>query len=165
MLFGSDIVNEKGILNRTLLAQRAFADKEQTQKLNRTTHPWIVKEIRTLIQQYEKQGANVIVLDAPTLIESGLSQDCHKTIGVLAPVQVRLKRIIQRDGLTEEQALFAYSCTTGGFLLSVTMRCHFRRLFGKCGIIRADSRYSKEGRMSTNGKHTCKVFREEAFQT
>ena len=73
--FGSDIVNEKGILNRTLLAQRAFADKEQTQKLNRTTHPWIVKEIRTLIQQYEKQGANVIVLDAPTLIESGLSQD------------------------------------------------------------------------------------------
>lgn len=47
----------------------------------------------------------MIVLDAPTLIESGLSQDCHKTIGVLAPVQVRLKRIIQRDGLTEEQAL------------------------------------------------------------
>ena len=47
----------------------------------------------------------MIVLDAPTLIESGLSQDCHKTIGVLAPVQVRLKRIIQRDGLTEDQAL------------------------------------------------------------
>ena len=50
----------------------------------------------------------MIVLDAPTLIESGLSQDCHKTIGVLAPVQVRLKRIIQRDGLTEEQALCVF---------------------------------------------------------
>ena len=47
----------------------------------------------------------MIVLDAPTLIESGLSSDCHKTIAVLAPVQVRLERIIQRDGLTREQAL------------------------------------------------------------
>ena len=65
--FGSDILNEEGMLNRTLLAQRAFANKEQTQRLNRITHPWIVKEIRTLMQQYEQQGANVIVLDAPLL--------------------------------------------------------------------------------------------------
>lgn len=103
--FGSDIVNEKGILNRTLLAQRAFADKEQTQRLNQITHPWIVKEIHMLIQRYQKQNADVVVLDAPTLIESGLYRDCHKNIAVLAPVQVRLDRIIQRDGLTEEQAL------------------------------------------------------------
>ncbi len=102
--FGSDIVNEKGILNRTLLAQRAFANKEQTQKLNRITHPWIVKEIRTLIQQYQEQGANVIVLDAPTLIESGLYKICYKTIVVLAPMQVRLERIMQRDRLTKEEA-------------------------------------------------------------
>ena len=103
--FGSDIVNEKGDLNRSLLAQRAFADKEQTQKLNQITHPWIVKEIRMLIRQYQKQGVSVIVLDAPTLIESGLYRDCHKTIAVLAPMQVRMERIMQRDGLTEEQAL------------------------------------------------------------
>ena len=88
--FGSDIVNEKGILNRTLLAQRAFANKEQTQKLNRIT---------------QEQGANVIVLDAPTLIESGLYKICYKTIVVLAPMQVRLERIMQRDRLTKEEAL------------------------------------------------------------
>ncbi len=103
--FGSDILNEEGMLNRTLLAQRAFANKEQTQRLNRITHPWIVKEIRTLMQQYEQQGANVIVLDAPTLIESGLYKDCNKTIAVVAPMPVRLERIMQRDKLTEEQAL------------------------------------------------------------
>ena len=103
--FGSDIVNEEGVLNRSLLAQRAFANKEQTQKLNQITHPWIVKEIRMFIQQYQKQGVDVIVLDAPTLIESGLYRDCYKTIAVLAPMQVRLERIMQRDGLTEEQAL------------------------------------------------------------
>ena len=43
--FGSDIVNEKGILNRTLLAQRAFADKEQTQNLNHHLPVNMVKEI------------------------------------------------------------------------------------------------------------------------
>lgn len=103
--FGDDILNETGSLNRALLAQRAFANAEQTQKLNRVTHPWILKEIHMLIKQYKKQCAAVIVLDAPLLFESGLQQECQKTIAVLAPLQVRLNRIMQRDQLTKEQAL------------------------------------------------------------
>ena len=55
--------------------------------------------------QFQKGDAAVIVLDAPTLFESGLAGDCCSTIGVLAPAQVRLQRIMERDGLTREQAL------------------------------------------------------------
>lgn len=103
--FGSDILNEKGSLNRALLAQRAFANKKQTQKLNHVTHPWILKEIHMLIKQYQQQGVKVLVLDAPLLFESGLQHDCHLTVSVLAPQQVRFNRIMQRDQLTKEQAL------------------------------------------------------------
>ena len=103
--FGSDILNETGSLNRTLLAQRAFATKEQTQKLNDVTHPWILKEIHMLMKQYQRQGVKTLVLDAPLLFESGLQHACHQTVSVLAPLKVRLSRIMERDGLTEEQAL------------------------------------------------------------
>ncbi len=101
--FGNDILNDQGFLNRPLLAQRAFSDKEQTQKLNQVTHPYIIEEIQRLIQQYKKY-AKVIVLDAPLLFEAGLQYDCDKTVSVLAPLQIRMDRIINRDGISQEQA-------------------------------------------------------------
>lgn len=102
--FGNDILNEQGNLNRPLLAQRAFSSKEQTQKLNQVTHPYILQEIQRLIQQYKKY-VKVIVLDAPLLFEAGLQHDCDKTVSVLAPLQIRMDRIIKRDGISQEQAL------------------------------------------------------------
>lgn len=103
-IFGSDIINNDGSLNRKLLAQRAFSSKENTDILNGITHPAIISKVREYIDIYSKES-EVIIFDAPQLFESGGDKMCDKIIAVTAPVEVRLKRIISRDGISEKDAL------------------------------------------------------------
>ncbi len=96
--FGQDILLPDGTLNRSLLAQRAFADKAHTDLLNSIMHPAIMQEcLRT--------AHGLAVLDAPQLFEAHAQQYCYKIIAVTAPTDIRIQRIMQRDGISEEQAL------------------------------------------------------------
>lgn len=95
--FGQDIL-ENGVLNRALLAERAFASQEQTEKLNRLMHPAIMARCK-------EAAAGLCVLDAPQLFEAQAQQDCYKVISVTAPLAVRLQRITERDNISEKQAL------------------------------------------------------------
>ena len=97
--FGKEIINPDGTLNRKLLAKIAFSDKAKTELLNATIFPFI----RTLVLEETKDGN--ILLDAPTLFESKIDNICTKTIAVLSDKEIRLKRIIARDDLTEAEAL------------------------------------------------------------
>lgn len=94
--FGEDIV-KNGELDRKLLASRAFDTKEHTKKLNLILHPAIAEKCKG-----EAQG--LTVLDASQLFEANMQNDCYKVIGVLADEDVRIKRIIARDNITEQQA-------------------------------------------------------------
>lgn len=97
-VFGTDILLENGELNRKALARKAFATLEQTETLNKTLFPFITELV-------EKEfDSELILLDAPTLIESGLNKKCDKVIGVWADPEIRLKRICERDGLSLEDA-------------------------------------------------------------
>ena len=97
--FGSGILNQDGTLNRKLLAKIAFSEKAKTELLNATIFPFI----RTLVLEKTKDGN--ILLDAPTLFESKIDNIGFKTIAVLSDKEIRIKRIIARDNLTEEEAL------------------------------------------------------------
>lgn len=94
--FGNDIIKD-GVLNRQLLADRAFKSKAMTQKLNAIMHP-------AIIELCENQAQGLCVLDAPQLFESNAHTKCYKTIAVVADDETRIKRIIQRDNITEAQA-------------------------------------------------------------
>ena len=99
----SGVVKE-GELDRKALGLKAFSSAENTKKLNSITHPFIVSEIKTIIENAREDGAKFILLDAPTLFEAGANNLCQKTIAVLADKSERLKRIMARDGLTKPQA-------------------------------------------------------------
>ena len=100
--FGSDILCEDMSLNRKKLAEKAFSSKENTLLLNSITHP----EITKLIEKKIKENLDkTIVLDAPTLFESGADKLCDKIVCVLADENIRVDRIIERDNITHEQAL------------------------------------------------------------
>jgi len=99
--FGKDIISN-GKLDRRLLASRAFADKESTDALNSITLPPIVDKILNTINSCNN---NYILLDAPTLFESGAHKLCSATVGVISDDETRKSRIIQRDKITDEQAL------------------------------------------------------------
>ena len=94
--FGNDII-ENGELNRKRLAERAFASREKTDRLNEIMHPAIV-------EMCKKAAEGLCVLDAPQLFEAEMQGDCYKVISVTAPEEIRLKRITERDALTAEQA-------------------------------------------------------------
>ena len=97
-VFGVDILNSDGTLNRKALARKAFSTKENTLLLNQTLFPFI----KNLV--LEETKADKVLLDAPTLFESGINSICFKTIAVLSDSQIRLNRIIERDNLSEEDA-------------------------------------------------------------
>lgn len=95
--FGQDIVKD-GVLDRSLLAERAFSDREKTDRLNAIMHPEIARLCRA-------DADGLCVLDAPQLFEAGLQDECYRLVYVSAPESVRLERIKDRDGITEKQAL------------------------------------------------------------
>ncbi len=102
--FGEDIINDDGTLNRRLLACRAFASRENTDKLNLITHPLITEEFEAEIKKAEREGYDKAVIDAAALLESECKNLYSKIIVVYAPEEMRLKRILSRDGITEEEA-------------------------------------------------------------
>ena len=103
-LFGPEVVAEDGTLNRRAMAAKVFSDKDELLKLNTILYPIIVQKIRDQIAELAKAGKKRILLDAPTLFESGANRLCSKTVAVLAEEDRRLFRIMERDHLTEEEA-------------------------------------------------------------
>jgi len=95
-----DVVSE-GVLNRPALAKIVFNDAEELHKLNTITHKYIVEEIK---QRIKKSKAPIFIIDAIALFESGLSDLCDVTVCVTADKDVRLKRIMARDGLARIEA-------------------------------------------------------------
>lgn len=94
--FGQDII-KNGELDRNLLAKRAFCDKTKTARLNSIMHPVIMELCR-------KEADGLCVLDAPQLFEAGAQKYCYKVISVIAPKDICTERIMNRDGITMEQA-------------------------------------------------------------
>lgn len=99
-VFGEDIIKD-GELDRKLLASRAFSDENKKQLLEDTIFPFILNLVLEKIEKSEKQ---TVLLDAPTLYESGIDEFCGDVIAVLGEREIRKERIIKRDFLTEEQA-------------------------------------------------------------
>lgn len=96
--FGKEILNIDGELNRKALARIAFSSYDKTQLLNKTILPFIKELILAEID------TDRVLLDAPTLFESGMDKICSKTVAVLADKEKRLKRITERDGISAEDA-------------------------------------------------------------
>lgn len=98
--FGEDTI-ENGRVNRKALALKAFASKEATQLLNETVFPFVTYAILRKIEEKEEQ---TVILDAPTLYESGIDEICCLSVAVLADKELRTRRIKERDNLSDEAA-------------------------------------------------------------
>lgn len=99
--FGAEsVINDS--LNRKAVSQIVFTNREKLELLNAITHKHITKRIFEILSEYD--DSETVILDAPTLFESGLHNSCESVIGIIAPDKQCISRIIARDGITEAQA-------------------------------------------------------------
>lgn len=103
--FGYDIINNDGSCNRKRLAQKAFSSRKSTDLLNSITHPWILRRTAEYISECKSNGSDIIIFDAPQLFESGGEKMCDIVVSVTAPTEIRLSRIMNRDGINKDEAL------------------------------------------------------------
>lgn len=102
--FGDAIFTPDGLLNRRALAALVFADKNTLERLNATVLPIVIDRMRKIIRELDERGEKVLIVDAPTLIESGFHKECDFVLSISAPEDVRIARIQARDGIDEQRA-------------------------------------------------------------
>ncbi len=94
-----------GKLDRKALGAVVFTDEEALRDLNIITHRHINLEIRRILREHAMNGGTLAAIDAIELFSSGLAKRCTATIGVIADREVRIDRIMRRDGISREYAM------------------------------------------------------------
>lgn len=97
--FGNDILTAEEEIDRKKLAGIVFLHPEQLQELNDITHPCIFKEME---RQIRTATSDLVCLDVPLLFSSAFPIACDKTLAVVAPKDLRISRVMQRDHTTKE---------------------------------------------------------------
>ncbi|MDH6370499.1 dephospho-CoA kinase [Paenibacillus sp. PastF-3] len=103
--FGSEILSPDGTLNRGKLGDIVFQDPAALQALNNLTHPAIRREIKERMNSLEVEDPKKLtIVDIPLLFESGLENLFHEILVVYVPREVQIARLMERNGLSLEQA-------------------------------------------------------------
>lgn len=90
----------QGVLHRKKLGALVFSDEQALLELNRITHGAVRREVLRRLEDRPELAA----IDAIALFEGGLAELCDLTVAVTAPVEERVRRLMARDGVTEEYA-------------------------------------------------------------
>lgn len=99
--FGREVFDGENI-SRKKLGKLVFSDKEKLDILTKISHPIIIELV---ISKIKENLSKDIIIDAPLLFESGLDSICDITIGIIADKALRSKRVMIRDGISEDYAL------------------------------------------------------------
>lgn len=103
-VFGKEILDQEGNIDRTKLGERIFSSKEEREKLEKIVHPLVREEMHRQIRSAEKSGEKLVVLDIPLLFEGGywLSQVDEVWL-IDVPEHIQIKRLMERDPLNEKE--------------------------------------------------------------
>lgn len=100
-MFGVCILQENGEIDRRKLAKIVFEDREKLKSLNRITHHYIKFDIMRELKEVDSDFA---AIDGAVIIGSPMEKMCEFIVTVEAPYDERVRRIVERDGRTEEEA-------------------------------------------------------------
>jgi dephospho-CoA kinase len=99
--FGAAILDAKGLIDRKKLAAVVFNDKKKLQKLNAIMHPMVQQAFEQWCR--ENNHAPCVIKEAAILFESGAHRQLDYVIGVQAPEQLRIARVMSRDRITADE--------------------------------------------------------------
>ena len=98
--FGNSILNDAGLIDRKKLAGIVFNNKEQLEKLNSILHPAVGFHFENWLK---KQNSPYILKEAAILFESGAFKQVDKVLTIVAPLELKIKRTMKRDGVSKEE--------------------------------------------------------------
>lgn len=100
--FGNEVYDNRGKLNRSLLADKVFKNKAELDKLNALVHPVTIQDAETWAN---RQSTSYVIKEAALMFESEAFHHMDEIIGVYAPEALRIQRTMQRDGTSREEIL------------------------------------------------------------
>ena len=101
--FGAEILHPNGTLNRKLLGSQVFRDPDALAALDRIVHPHLLVALRERVFS-ALRVMNRVILDAALIVELGVRPELDCLVLVTAPESQRLQRLLERDGLSREEA-------------------------------------------------------------
>ncbi len=102
--FGNKILNSDGSVNRKTLSDIVFENPDKLKRLNEISHFHILNGCRDWLSNERENGSSFAIIDAPLLFESNFDSECDIIISVTADRELRISRIMARDGIDRRKA-------------------------------------------------------------
>lgn len=114
-LFGRDILEPGGRIDRRELAARVFANEGKRRALESITHPEVFRLLAETVEAHRGTDA-VVVFDAPLIIETGFHEAVDVLVVVTAPEEAQVERVVRERGMSEGEARARIAAQVGGAL-------------------------------------------------
>lgn len=102
--WGPQVVTAAGVADRSAISRIVFHDAAELSRLEALLHPLIDQRRKELVADLERDPAiRAVVLDAPKLLEAGLSGVCDRVVFVDSPREQRLRRVAETRGWSEDE--------------------------------------------------------------
>ncbi|MCJ7764096.1 MAG: dephospho-CoA kinase, partial [Dehalococcoidales bacterium] len=102
--FGQNIIVPGGKIDRKKLGNIVFDNPEALSRLNRIMHPRISEVVKAQLEQYRRQGVDIVAIEAPLLIEAGWDTKVDNVWVTTAPRAAIFKRLEQL-GLSRTESM------------------------------------------------------------
>lgn len=104
--FGKGILLENSEIDRKALAEIIFRDEKERERLNSIVHPMVLEEELKAIDEIRgRKPEAIVIMNVPLLIESGHFNYCDRIVVVTVDEETHIKRLMDRDGFTREEAI------------------------------------------------------------
>lgn len=102
-LLGKEVYQADGTLNKPLVASYLFSSPEHAGQINGIIHPCVYEDFQSWANRQAEAGAEIVMMESAILFESGFNKAVDYVVMVYAPLELRIKRAMQRDSASETQ--------------------------------------------------------------
>jgi dephospho-CoA kinase len=99
-LLGAGAYHPNGTLNKKFVADKIFSDARLRQNVNAVIHPAVAEDMNVFFKEH--RGHKIIIKETALLFEAGLAEKVDKVILVTAPLELKIKRVQERDAISYE---------------------------------------------------------------
>lgn len=102
-LLGASVITSDGELDRKYIAGKIFGNSVLLEAVNLLVHPAVGRDFVRWADEQQKRGASLVAFESAILFEANMRGVLNKVLLVTAPEEVRVERVVARDGVTVEQ--------------------------------------------------------------